>query len=342
MDFSLILNIISTHNYDDDRNKSLTSLIGSTVITSSDVPKLAALYVYDHHRNNALKIITKVIKNISSHDFLTTALIYTYDIDRNGALRILLDYLTEITSYDLHKLMECYTYDSNRNIALSLLKSCTCTINSIDFIAIVNTYHYDSDRAEGIKFLSSKCKEDECVIITPNAQNIEQNKLNVLTFLGSFGSNTEDLSLSMLEKNIMHLDLMNVNSICKHLSKFFKVIDNFRKATQILGIDPDIVDLVEMEIEEEIKNKLENNAYISIEGQLYSKDTFKIGKDTRITCRDLIVNICLTNHEKFMICAQRGSNRSSCSANLDDMIIIQKSNFIVGTSINMGKVIINI
>lgn len=346
MDCETIVSLLKNHSYDSDRNKTLSGLIQISNITSSYIPRIISCYRYDSDRNKALGIIVDHIQSIDSNDVVQLCSHYVYDSDRNKGLAIILKKITIITSNDLSKLTGLYKYGDDIYKAVKTLLPCIRSIKQVDLITISNQLKYDSDKSKVIPLLIEKCSAIED---TSNYKDNDANKpqpiknIDFFTLMKDINSSSDDDKLLVIQKSISFLNISNVESKCKEIREFFKTDITFKKACDLLGINPTIVEEVEKEIKKENESKIQKNELITICDTNYHKSYFPKGVIRTIKEHDITVEI--TNNGKWYNIRVKSDTGSSATttAQLDDRIIISKSSgFDRSNIISNGQVNITI
>jgi len=343
MSFDALIDTLRSIKHDSDRNKALSSLVNVIDIVSNNVPNIISLYSFDSDRNKALDIIVNRLKNINSYDFIETMCYYKFDNDRNKGLLIISKKLVSITPSHFDTLISSYKFDSDRVDAIKIVINYVESFTTEDLFKISRHFKFDSDKAKAMPFLIEKINKDVIKPVININNNIKNNdkKIELFTLLHDLKSLEDSYKLKMIEQNISKLDISQAESRCKELKGHFNSYQIFQNACEILGINPDIQEKVEQTIKIEHEQKVLENELIQIESSFYHKSFFTENENRIIVQGDLSVEI-RRRGSCFMIKAQRKGGYTSTSAQLDDKIIIGRSNGNFQSLINNGEVNITI
>jgi hypothetical protein len=270
--------------------------------------------------------------NVSSNDLVDIARSFSYDNLRNEGLSVLLPHIQSIDINDFSIIISIYRYDSEKSIATKYLSTKIGNPKSSK-IPIVATEPKSSINESDVSIPvennhNNKVSNEERIIsekLEVNTQ-VENKKLNIFVFLENLRKIADNDKLTMIENNINHLDISEVEVRCDDLSKFFTSIEIFNKVCEILAINPDVVLDTEVKLKRNAEKKLENSACIRIGNQTFHKSTFSDGSSTKIIYNSITV-IIKRNGDVFNFNISRGHVRGSYKADLDtEVIIIEEIN----------------
>lgn len=343
MDITSLLTILKSHSFDSDRNKSLSSLIKIINIDSTYLSDILSLYQYDSDRNNALSIIIDKLTVIHSKDLVNIFRHYVYDSDRNKGLSIISKRISSITSNDLENLLSLYQYDSDRVLAIKTIIGSVSSINYNNYINILNNFQYDSDKSKAIPYLTEKLINNKEMITNIEKNEVVKNdKIDFFIFMDTIKLLDDNIKLKTIEKQLPYLNITSIEKKTKDLKKYFEKDSSFKRICEILAINPEIIETVEKEIKLENEIKSKKNELVKIGNSQYHKSYFPKNVTRVIQDTDFTVEITNTGkYYKIMVNNLYGGKTTS-TVQLDDEIIIKRSNGNMSNVITMGKVTITI
>ena len=345
MDITSLLTILKSNSYDSDRNNTLSSLIKIIKIESTHLADILALYDYDSDRNKALSIVIDKLTVVHSKDLVNIFRNYVYDSDRNKGLAIISKRISSIISNDLENLLSLYQYDSDRVLAIKTIIGSVSSINYNNYINIINNFQYDSDKSKAIPYLTEKLiNNNNQEIITNIEKNevVKNDKIDFFIFMDTIKLLDDNIKLKTIEKQLPYLNITNIEKKTKDLKKYFEKDSSFKRICEILAINPEIIENVEKEIKLENEIKSKKNELVKIGNSQYHKSYFPKNVTRVIQDTDFTVEITNTGkYYKIMVKNLYGGTTTS-TAQLDDEIIIKRSNGNMSNVITMGKVTITI
>lgn len=281
MDFSTILSIISSQDYDTAKNNLLKSLMQfSPNLNAGNMVDLLKCYDYDSGRIQSLVMIIQKIDNFNAQHLRQILKTFDYDDKRNDALKILISVLLNITSKDILELLQIYDYDEQKICALNIIRDKISNVDSEHLSKIMKTFDYDDKRFIAMNILTPKIlsgqKSTPSCDIAPIDSSIKN--MEIMTFVDSIKNISTD-KVDFFKKNLHQITIPNnINDYCGMISASIENENEFLDICKLLHISEDFYSpyMKHKEAVRKVKEVVANK--IEIYDLMLNKQDLKVGE----------------------------------------------------------------